>query len=310
MKILLTGAAGFLGSACAELLRNDGHDIVTTDRTGKVDFIGDLADSSFVQRLPAVDTVVHTAAVQYASGRVPLLARQRYFYINNVGSVRSLCDRYNGTSVHFVNIGTSMMYLQCNAEKYSPASVMRGQGVYSATKLSAQRLVEASFRRWSTVVPCIIGGAGREGLFRRFVETIQRNRAATIPGAGTHLTHMVHVHDVATLVGIIVKQAPAGFYNAGAPEPLSIVEWIREISAHLGISAVRIRHLPLKPIHLLAAATGYRLLAREQLLMLGQRHVLDTAQSIALGWNPQRTNAQLVRELADHIAAAPARSTR
>jgi nucleoside-diphosphate-sugar epimerase len=306
MKILLTGAAGFLGTACADVLQNDGHNVVTTDRVGKVDFCGDLADPVFVRRLPRVDSVVHTAAVQYVSRDLPLLARHRYFYKNNVDSARALCAHYNGAVAHFVNIGTSMMYLQCGADSYCPTSPMHGQGIYSTTKLAAQRLIEASFQQWSTVVPCIIGGAGREGLFRRFVESIQRDRFAMFPGPGTHPTHMVHVHDVAKLVGIVVKEAAAGFYNAGAPEPLSIMQWIQEISAHLGISAVRIRHLPLKPIHALAAATGYRLLASEQLLMLGQPHVLDTSRSIALGWKPQRTNAQIVRELADYIVSAPA----
>jgi nucleoside-diphosphate-sugar epimerase len=279
MKILLTGAAGFLGTACADVLQNDGHNVVTTDRVGKVDLCGDLADPVFVRRLPLVDSVVHTAAVQYVSRDLPLLARHRYFYKNNVDSARALCAHYNGALAHFVNIGTSMMYLQCGAESYCPTSPMHGQGIYSTTKLAAQRLIEAS---------------------------IQRDRSAMFPGPGTHPTHMVHVHDVAKLVGIVVKEAAAGFYNAGAPEPLSIMQWIQEISAHLRISAVRIRHLPLKPIHALAAATGYRLLASEQLLMLGQPHVLDTSRSIALGWKPQRTNAQIVRELADYIVSAPA----
>jgi nucleoside-diphosphate-sugar epimerase len=304
VRILLTGAAGFLGTACVKALQNDGHTVVTTDRVGKVDFCGDLSDSAFVRQLPAVDGVVHSAAVQYVSRDIPLLARHRYFYKNNVEATRSLCARYRHAVAQFVNIGTSMMYLQCGAEIYGPSSRMHGQGLYSTTKLAAQRLIEASFHDWSTVIPCIIGGAGREGLFRRFVESIQRNGSAMFPGPGTYPTQMVHVDDVAKLVATVVNKQAAGFYNAGAPAPLSILQWIQEISDHLGISAVKIRHLPLTLIHALARASGYRLLAREQLLMLGQPHVLDTSRSIALGWNPQRTNAQIVRELADYILSA------
>lgn len=301
MRILLTGAAGFLGTACIKALQNNNHHVVTTDRVGTVDFRGDLTDAAFVRHLPPVDGVVHTAAVQYLSRDIPLLTRRRYFYKNNVESVRTLCTRYKDSVAHFINIGTSMMYMQCGAEIYSPESPMHGQGIYSTTKLTAQRLIEAAFSRWSTVIPCIIGGAGREGLFRPFVESIQRNHSAMFPGAGTYPTQMVHVDDVAQLVAIVVTGAAAGFYNAGAPGPLSILQWIQEISDHLGIAAVRVRHLPLTPISALARASGYRLLAREQLLMLGQPHVLDTSGSIALGWKPQRTNAQIVRELANYI---------
>ena len=301
MRILLTGAAGFLGTACIKALQNNDHDVVTTDRVGKVDFRGDLTDSAFVRHLPPVDSVVHTAAVQYVSRDIPLLTRHRYFYKNNVESVATLCARYKDSVARFINIGTSMMYIQCGAETYSPASPMHGQGIYSTTKLAAQRLIEASFPRWSTVIPCIIGGAGREGLFRRFVESIQRNRSAMFPGPGTYPTQMVHVDDVAQLVVIVVNKAAPGFYNAGAPEPLSILQWIQEIADLLGISAVTVRHLPLTPIYVLARASGYRLLAKEQLLMLAQPHVLDTSSSITLGWKPQWTNAQIVRELAHYI---------
>lgn len=293
-----------MGTACAKALQIDGHTVISTDRVGEVDFRGDLSDAAFVRQLPAVDGVVHSAAVQYVSRDIPLIARHRYFYKNNVEGTRSLCARYTNSVAHFVNIGTSMMYLQCGAEIYGPDSPMHGQGIYSSTKLAAQRLIEASFQHWSTVMPCIIGGAGREGLFRRFVESIQRNRSAMFPGSGTYPTQMIHVNDVAALVAAVIKKSAAGFYNAGAPEPLSILQWIQEISDHLGIAAVKIRHIPLTLIHVLASASGYRLLAREQLLMLGQPHVLDTSSSTTLGWKPQRTNAQIVRELADYILSA------
>src|SRR6267378_3046253 len=182
---------------------------------------------------------------------------------------------------------------------------MQGQGVYSESKLAAQRSVAALLDDWATVVPCIIGGPGREGLFRGFVRSIQRGGLVAFPGQGNVRTHMVHVEDTAALIERVVRVRATGLFNAGAPSPLSISQWIGEIASELGVRSIRILRVPLAPIHLLSALTGYRLLAREQLLMLAQPHVLDVSRSLKLGWAPTRTNAQIMRETARHIADSP-----
>lgn len=302
MNILLTGADGFLGRACQTVLRERGHTLVTTDLHGSVDLLGDLADSSFVAGLPTVDAVVHAAAVQYVSSNLPFFLRERYFERNNVTATRNLCARYGPQQgVHFVNIGTSMMYKQCHAASYSPDSPLQGQGVYSRSKLVAQSAVQASLNHWATIIPCIIGGPGREGLFRGFVQSIRRRGSVAFPGRGHHQTNMVHVDDVATLVATVIARRAQGMFNAGAPNALSITQWVDEIAAELGVSPVKVIRIPLRPVRAIAALSGYRLLASEQLLMLEQPHVLDIDTSLALGWIPQHDNVRIVRDIARYI---------
>jgi nucleoside-diphosphate-sugar epimerase len=304
VKILLTGAAGFLGGACLAELGARGHTVLTTDRGGGVDHAGDLADAAFSAALPPVDAVVHAAAVQYVSKDLPLLRRSSYFQRNNVAATRHLCARYSGQATHFVNVGTSMMYAQDGSAVYRTSSAMGGQGVYSRSKLAAQAHVDALPNPRATVIPCIIGGIGREGLFRPFVKMIQTLGAVAFPGTGRHKTSMVHVLDVAALIGCVVDRKLTGWFNAAAPEPLCIEQWIDEIAGELNVAQVRRLRIPLAPVHALSALTGYRVLAREQLLMLAQPHVLDIAESLAAGWIPRFDNAQIVRDIARHIAAS------
>ena len=132
--------------------------------------------------------------------------------------------------------------------------------------------------------------------------SMQRHGIAVLPGLGKVRTHMVPVQDVAALIRCVVERRANGVFNAAGPEPLSIRDWVREIAAELNLARVRIHSLPLAPIRLASSCLGYRLLAREQLLMLTHPHVLDTSASTALGWRPQHSNAAIAHETARHIA--------
>lgn len=303
MKILVTGANGFLGRECVRQLRGAGHSVVTTDRRGEIDRVGDLADAAFAAELPAVDVVMHCAAVQYVSVDLPLVFRQAWFDGHNVQATRHLCQRYaREPQTHFVNVGTSMMYAQTGLPEYTPSSPMAGQGVYSRSKLAAFAHVNRLPNPHATVIPCIIGGVGREGLFRNFVTMMRDRGRVVIPGNGEHKTHMVHVIDAARLLVRIVEVRATGLFNAAGPDPLTLNEWVEEIRVELGLPKVRIVRLPLAPIRFVSALSGYRVLAREQLLMLGQPHVLGIEESVGIGWRPQFTNARIVRDIARHIA--------
>jgi nucleoside-diphosphate-sugar epimerase len=303
VKVLVTGGAGFLGRECLRQLRADGVDAASTDRSGKVDFLGDLSDPEFCATLPDADAVLHCAAVQYLSPDLPLLARRAYFRRNNTEATACLARRYAGGAAHFVFVGSSMMYEQNGAASYAPDSPMRAQGVYSASKLAAFEHVKALPNRWAAVLPCIIAGPGRGGLFSPFARSIASFGAAVFPGRGEHPVHMVHVEDAASLVVRVLKRGATGIFNAASPGPLSIDRWVDVIAEEVGVRQVRRLRLPLAPIRMLSAATGYRLLAAEQLLMLRHPHVLDVASSLALGWQPRWNNAQIVRETARALLA-------
>jgi nucleoside-diphosphate-sugar epimerase len=300
MRILITGGAGFLGGECAIQFIERGHDVFTTDKTGRVDILGDLSNSAFVDSLPDADVVVNCAAVQYVTKDIPLFSREEFFYRNNVQSAENLARRYSRSPTHFVHIGTSMMYEQTGQEHYTTKSPMKGEGVYSRSKLLAQRHLE-KLPTLATVIPCIIGGKGREGLFNNFVKMMVKFGTVTFPGQGMHKLHMVHVVDVASLIVIIAEAGKTGIYNAAAPHPLSIRQWIDEIENELGIHRVKIISLPLLPIKLISQMTFYRLLAREQLIMLKKPHVLSTVETEKLGWKPKFSNSKIARDIAHSI---------
>ena len=300
MQVLITGAAGFLGRECVKQFKDKGYQVITTDIAGSVDLIGNLADQVFTATLPDVDVVVNCAAVQYVSKGLPLLFRERFFKKNNIDAAKNLSHRYKDTSTHFIHIGTSMMYQQTGQAYYNTQSNMTGSGVYSRSKLQAQTFID-QIPNVATVIPCIIGGEGREGLFKGFVGLMKMFGVVVFPGRGDHKIHMVHVIDVASLIVQIANVKASGFFNAAAPDPLSIRQWINEIKDELDIKKVMPIAIPLLPVQWLSQLLGYRLLAREQLLMLKFPHVLTIDESLAIGWQPQFSNSRIARDIANHI---------
>lgn len=300
-KILLTGAAGFLGSHCLPKLKAAGHTIIKTDQNGDVDILLNLADSQTIRKLPEVDIVIHCAAVQYVTQKKPIFNWKKFFYQNNVEVTRNLISRYRNKKVYFVHIGTSMQYEQNGADIYTPESHMYAQGIYSQTKLSAQHIVDDSGLRSATVIPCIIGGKGREGLFKGFVKTIQNQSLAIIPGKGAYPISIVHVEDVADLILQIVTHQPTGYFNAAAPDALSITQWAETIAQILDIKHIRFTHLPLMPLALASYVSGYRLLAKEQLSMLSMPHVLDCENGKSIQWKARYCSADIIHDIVSHI---------
>lgn len=93
MRVLVTGAAGFIGSTTAELLLTKGHDVVALDSliSGRVENVparaifveGDCGDVELVRSLGAFDACVHFA------GRIEPGESMKYpevFFANNVAS--------------------------------------------------------------------------------------------------------------------------------------------------------------------------------------------------------------------------------
>ena len=86
MRVLVTGADGFIGRALVHALRV-GHDVIATDRSG-----GDIADSAHLDRLFAAgpfDRVFHLAAIVSGAAEADFDAGRRV----NLDATVGLLDR-------------------------------------------------------------------------------------------------------------------------------------------------------------------------------------------------------------------------
>ena len=108
MKILLTGGAGYVGSACLRHLADHGHEVMAYDNlveghpravAGHPLVEGDIADTDkMTQTLKdfGADAVMHFAAATSVGESV---ARPEYHYANNIGGTLSLLEAMRAAGV-------------------------------------------------------------------------------------------------------------------------------------------------------------------------------------------------------------------
>jgi len=234
VKVLVTGASGFLGQATAAAVRDAGHEVRTFQRRpsglpGVQDVAGTMTDDAAVARaVDGVEAVVHLAA------KVSLAGDPADFARVNIEGTRSLLQAARAAGVgRFVFVsspsvahtGSSLVGADAG-----PAEPSRARGDYARTKAAAELLaLDADAPDFAVVAvrPHLVWGPGDTQLVGRIVE---RARAGRLPllDSGAALIDTLYVDNAATaMVAALERVTDDGVHgNAyvvtnGEPRPVA-----------------------------------------------------------------------------------------
>ena len=264
MRILVTGAAGFVGSHLSEALVTAGHDVIGLDAF--VDYYprpikeSNLAllqsdprftfhelDLRYDDLGPAVDSVevvIHEAAM---AGLPRSFTDFRSYMDCNLLGTQRLLEAVRAADVRrFIHISTSSVYgLEAVGDETRPT---RPISPYGVTKLAAEYLVLAfveTFGLPATILRyfSIFGPRQRPDMaYHIFTEALLDGRPIVVFGDGEQTRSNTFVTDAVSGTMAALEGAAVGeIYNIGGGESITVNESIRVLADALGIEP-DIRH--------------------------------------------------------------------
>ena len=256
MKVLVTGAGGFLGRAVVRRLLEKGDEVRGLGRTAQpelekqgVRFIcADLADSEAVRRAArGADAVVHTAAKAGVWGPYA-----EYFRANVTGT-RSVIEACRAEGVGLlVHTSTPSVVFTGRDIEGGDESLPLGRHfpcAYAATKALAEREALAADKPGELAVcalrPHLIFGRGDPHLLPRVVAAAQAGRLRIV-GNGRNRVDVTHVESAAlahvlALDALAAGRAHGKAYFVSQGEPVLLWPWLNSIFERLGIAPLQKR---------------------------------------------------------------------
>lgn len=252
MKILVTGAAGFIGAHCVLRLVRDGHQVIGLDnfngyydpqlKHDRVDWVRkqigdfqlamiDLADASALQALFSSErpqVVVHLAA--QAGVRYSLENPRAYLLSNLDGFLNILecCRQY--PVEHLIYASSSSVY---GANQRTPYSVQDGVNhplsLYAATK-KANELMAHSYSHLFGIACTglrfftVYGPWGRPDMSPiQFAKAISEGSPLKLFNYGEHQRDFTYIDDIIESIARLIERAPRANpeWNREQPDPAS-----------------------------------------------------------------------------------------
>nr|WP_317633102.1 NAD-dependent epimerase/dehydratase family protein [uncultured Flavobacterium sp.] len=212
MKLLFTGASGFLGQNVKPLLDKI-YEVKTMGLTEADNFNTDLS-KEIPQLTENFDIVFHAAGKAHS---IPKSAAEEkvFFDVNYQGTV-NLCKALEESTLptSFIFVSTVAVYGVEFGNNISEEHPLNGETPYALSKIKAEQyLTEWCAKnnvKLSIIRPSLIAGPNAPGNLGAMVSGIKTGKYLSI-GGGTARKSVLMVNDIATLIPLLVEKG--GVYN-------------------------------------------------------------------------------------------------
>jgi dTDP-glucose 4,6-dehydratase len=279
-RFLVTGGAGFIGSAFVRLLNKGlspkGTVPVVVD---KLTYAGDLnrmkglspkgsvpkykfyktdicnkkqIETIFSKEKP--DIVIHFAAESHVDRSINDASP---FIETNIKGTQILLDASRKYNVKkFIFISTDEVYGEIKNGKFSESSPIKPNSPYAASKASADLLVQAYIRTYKfpavIVRPCNNYGPWQfpEKLIPVAIATVLKGGKVPVYAKGQNVREWLYVDDCARGILKIMQQGKIGeIYNLGSGIESKNINTVKLILQYLGVSQSRYKFVKDRPGH-------------------------------------------------------------
>jgi nucleoside-diphosphate-sugar epimerase len=287
MRVLVTGASGFVGRmVCAELRSRDHMVAALVRRPGSEPagcraIEGDITDSSSLMRAvdqSTPDAVIHLAA-EIATQRDPAKIDAV-----NVEGTRKLVQACTDAGVERFVFCSTVVTGEAHGETLTEESTLPIGTAYGRSKQRGEDIVRESGLTHAIVRPGHIYGAG--GWFEHeFVKRLRQPGRFAVIGKGDNWWDVVRVEDVAAaLVDCTEKAASGRVYHVADDQPITYYDFVALVAQALGVG--KSRRIPLPLARLVAGGDPVKAVVRSA-------RTSNALIKRELGWSPRYPNAKV-----------------
>lgn len=237
MRVLVTGASGFVGARLVQRLADGGHNVTGTCLLGEVKHPkveqarADFTDPDFTLPERDFDTVVHLAALTPLERDAGRLER-----VNYAGAL-NLFERIKDRTGMFVYVSGLGVFGDTGGSIITEQTPIRPHTRFAEIRVRAQAELDRRCHK-SSIGFCTayLGDVyGSSGWFsKRIIERI-RNGRFRVPGGGRYIKSLVHVADAASALAAVVEKSPRGeSYIIADSEPCPFRDLINYCADKLG----------------------------------------------------------------------------
>jgi UDP-glucose 4-epimerase len=254
MKTLITGGAGFIGSAIVPALRSEGHDIYVIDNLSFgnrkfIDipdsnfFLADIRDARRVEEIIAQiepEIVVHLAAIHFIPycNQHPFEAAD----INIRGTMNVLKALKSLSSLRKIFFASTAAVYPISSDAVSENNELLPLDIYGITKLTGEHLGREFYLETGidTIICRFFNAFGPNETNPHLIPEIEKqlhNGLRTIKlGNLTPKRDFIHTYDMASAVAKLLKVEKVGFdiFNLGRGIEYSVVEIVESFERQLG----------------------------------------------------------------------------
>lgn len=263
MKVLITGAAGFIGSEFLDqLANNEGYEITVIDSLTyagrlknieklmqKIEFhCIDVRNRQELQELfqkSSFDKVIHFAAESHVDNSI---SNPSVFLETNIFGTQNLLELSTNFKVsEFLHISTDEVYGSLSEGFAKEDDIFNPASVYSASKAAAEHFVNAAkhtFGLNTKIVRCSNNYGPRqypEKLIPSFISKLIDGKNVPIYGSGQNIREWLHVSDCASAIILVFEGKKTNqVYNISSGQFYTNLEVTKMILAEFGLGDERI----------------------------------------------------------------------
>jgi nucleoside-diphosphate-sugar epimerase len=255
VRVLVTGAAGFVGRNLTRYLAARGYEVIGTDLRG-ADVVGDLQDEGFVLGRLAehdFDALVHLAAITRISTSIEDPHRVLKVNLLSTVNVLELAARKGALLVLSSSANVYGVPTQLPVSEQHPP---RPRTPYDYSKYMSELLVQA-FAAAKGLRFTILRSWKLFGEFdaptsavMRFIDAALRSEPIPLYNAGRDATDFVHVENFCRMVELVLanRKAEGKVFNVGTGRLVTVRELAQTIIRLTGSSSQLVDRPPRTPL--------------------------------------------------------------